>query len=70
MIVELCRRAGVQPHQVIKIGDTPADIQEGQSAQVGLNVGVTYGTHTREQLLPFGPDKLIDSLDELLEFCS
>lgn len=70
MIVELCRRAGVQPHQVIKIGDTPADIQEGQSAQVGLNVGVTYGSHTRELLLPFGPDKLIDSLDELLEFCS
>ena len=35
---------------VVKIGDTPADMEQGLAAGCGLVVGVTYGTHTREQL--------------------
>ena len=66
MILELCRRAGVTPDQVIKIGDTPADIGEGFSANVGLNVGVTYGTHTEEQLQGLAPDALLSEIGDLL----
>jgi len=66
MIFELCKRHGVEPHEVIKIGDTPADIGEGKNAKAGLVVGVTYGTHTREQLEPLGADLLIEDIKELL----
>jgi phosphonatase-like hydrolase len=66
MILELCRRAGVTPDETIKIGDTPADIQEGASARVGLNAGVTYGTHTEAQLQPYGPDVLLSEIGDLL----
>lgn len=66
MLLELCRRAGVSPDETIKVGDTPADIQEGASAKVGLNVGVTYGTHTEAQLQPYGPDVLLSEIGDLL----
>jgi phosphonatase-like hydrolase len=66
MIFELCKRHGVEAHEVIKIGDTPADIAEGKNAKVGLVVGVLYGTHSREQLEPLGADLLIEDIKELL----
>lgn len=66
MILALCARLSVQPEDVIKVGDTPADIQEGIAARVGLNLGVSYGTHTEAQLLPYGPDGLLSDLTDLL----
>ena len=66
MINELCRRAGVLPAEAIKVGDTPADIQEGSAARVGLNIGVSYGTHSAEALEPFGPDAIISEIGDLL----
>ena len=51
---------------VVKVGDTPSDIQSGRAAGCGLVVGVSYGTHTREELLRHQPDALIDDLPELL----
>jgi phosphonatase-like hydrolase len=66
MILELCRRNQTVPNRTIKIGDTPADLQEGHAAQVKLNVGVTYGTHSAEQLQPHKPDVLINSISKLL----
>lgn len=53
------------PAQVAKIGDTPADIDEGRAAGCGLVVGVTYGTHSRGELEPFAVP-LIDRLPDLL----
>jgi phosphonatase-like hydrolase len=40
----------VDSSRVAKIGDTPSDMEQGLAAQCGCVVGVTYGTHTREQL--------------------
>jgi phosphonatase-like hydrolase len=51
---------------VVKVGDTPSDIQSGRSAGCGLVVGVSYGTHTREELLRHQPAFVIDDLRELL----
>ena len=51
---------------VIKVGDTPSDIQSGRAAGCGLVVGVSYGTHTRDELLRHHPDVVIDDLPELL----
>jgi len=51
MIRALMARLGVgDPGRVTKVGDTPADLQEGHNAGCGLIVGVTGGTHTRQQL--------------------
>jgi phosphonatase-like hydrolase len=65
MLFALAERQGVAPSDIVKVGDTPSDIQEGRAAGAGLVVGVLYGTHTREQLAPHGPDALIEHLSEL-----
>jgi phosphonatase-like hydrolase len=51
--------------RVAKIGDTPSDMEQGLSARCGCVVGVTYGTHTREQLSRPGV-QTIDRLPDLL----
>jgi phosphonatase-like hydrolase len=38
------------PAAVAKVGDTPADLEEGAAARCGLVVGVTNGSHTLEEL--------------------
>jgi phosphonatase-like hydrolase len=68
MICELMRRLGVsQASRVAKVGDTPADLEEGHNAGCGLIVGVTSGTHTREQLRPSPHTHLIESIRDLPE---
>jgi phosphonatase-like hydrolase len=51
--------------RVAKVGDTPSDLQEGRAAGCGLVIGVTNGSHTREQLAPHPHTHLIDNLLEL-----
>ncbi len=66
MIQALMRRLRVQePARVAKVGDTPADLEEGTAAACGLVVGVTSGTHSRDQLEPLPHTHLIDSIREL-----
>ncbi len=50
---------------VAKVGDTPADLQEGTSAGCGMVIGVTGGSHTAEQLRPFGHTHLVASVAEV-----
>jgi phosphonatase-like hydrolase len=66
MIQHLMRRLGVrEAARVAKVGDTPADLQEGASAGCGLVVGVTGGTHTREQLAGQPHTHLIETVADL-----
>lgn len=51
--------------RVAKVGDTPSDLLEGRAAGCGLVIGVTSGSHTREQLAPHPHTHLIDNLREL-----
>src|SRR5690606_11802279 len=68
MIFEAMRRCGiVDVLSVAKVGDTPADLGEGASAGCGWNVGVTYGTHSREQLADHPCTAIIDDLRDLPE---
>jgi len=55
----------VSPEQVVKVGDTEVDVEEGRNAGCGIVVSVTTGAYTREQLLPYRPDFIIDDLQEL-----
>jgi phosphonatase-like hydrolase len=54
-----------EPERVAKVGDTPSDLQEGIAAGCGLVIGVTNGSHTREQLSAHTHTHLIGSLAEL-----
>jgi phosphonatase-like hydrolase len=66
MILELMRRLGVSdPQMVAKVGDTPADLEEGRNAGCGLIVGVTQGTHRREELERYPHSHLIGTIAEL-----
>jgi len=51
--------------RVAKVGDTPADLAEGTAARCGFVIGVTSGSHTRDQLAACSHTHLIRSLREL-----
>ncbi|HRH60832.1 MAG TPA: HAD-IA family hydrolase [Chitinophagaceae bacterium] len=53
--------------KVVKLGDTEVDINEGKNAGCLFSIGVTTGAFTREALLPYTPDFIIDDLMELIE---
>ncbi len=67
LLFEAMLRCGVyEVRSVAKVGDTPADLGEGQAAGCGWVVGVTYGTHTRAQLVDHPHTALVDDVEELL----
>ena len=54
------------PEEVVKVGDSIIDIEEGQNAGCGLSIGITTGAHTTEQLITANPDFVIHHLVDLL----
>ncbi|GAB2778811.1 phosphonatase-like hydrolase [Rhabdobacter roseus] len=67
MIQKAMQVLGVpDPAQVINVGDTPSDIQSGRAAGCRLSVAVINGTHRADQLAPHQPDRLLDSLFDLI----
>jgi phosphonatase-like hydrolase len=52
--------------EVIKVGDSAIDIEEGKNAGCGLSIGITTGAHSYEQLLTAKPDYIINHLTELI----
>nr|WP_157638328.1 HAD-IA family hydrolase [Flexithrix dorotheae] len=52
---------------IAKVGDSIIDIVEGKNAGCGLNIGITTGAHTEQQLLSGEPDYIINDLRELEE---
>lgn len=67
MIFLAMQKAGIDdPRLVINFGDTPSDIQSARNAQVGFNVGVTYGTHRLEELVVEKADYYASNTEEVL----
>jgi len=56
------------PKEVVKIGDSKIDIEEGQNAHCLYSIGITTGAQTKAQLMEANPDNIIDNLDELISF--
>jgi len=54
-----------QPGEVIKIGDSVVDIEEGKNAGCALSIGITTGAHSYDQLASANPDFIISDLLEL-----
>ena len=66
MIQTLMKRAGIDDSkEVIKIGDTEVDVNEGRNAGCSLVVAVTTGAFTKQQLEEYHPDHIIDDLSQL-----
>ena len=66
MIQKLMMNAGLtNAKEVVKIGDTPADVEEGRNAGCGMVIAVTTGASSRSILEKSAPDYIIDSLTEL-----
>jgi len=56
--------------QMVKIGDSCIDIEEGKNAGCLLNIGITTGAQTKTQLMEAKPDYIVHSLKEMLEILS
>lgn len=52
--------------EVVKVGDSIIDIEEGRNAGCSMNIGITTGAHTYDQLLTANPDHIIGDLLDLL----
>jgi phosphonatase-like hydrolase len=52
--------------QVVKVGDSAIDIEEGKNAGCGLNIGITTGAQTAAQLQKANPEYLVNDLSEIL----
>lgn len=66
MIRALMRQLQVaDARQVVKIGDTGVDIEEGRNAGVGKVVAVTTGGCSRQVLQRYAPDQIIGHLHAL-----
>jgi phosphonatase-like hydrolase len=52
-------------HQVMKIGDTPSDLEEGFNAGCGEVIGVLSGAHTAATLGAYRHTRLIPSVADL-----
>jgi phosphoglycolate phosphatase len=54
----------VPPHRAVYVGDSGTDLATARAA--GLRaIGVTWGTHSRQELEPMGFDALVDTPLEL-----
>ncbi len=68
MILSAMADLGINdPLEVIKVGDSAIDILEGKNANCRLNIGITTGAQTREQLLEANPDLIIDDIYSIIE---
>lgn len=66
MIQKAMYRLGIiDSKTVINVGDTPSDLASGINANCLYSIGVTNGSHTREQLSHYPNQGLFNSLVEL-----
>jgi phosphonatase-like hydrolase len=66
MILHLMAQLGVRDaRRVAKVGDTPADLEEGTNAGCGLVIGVTTGSFTRAQLQCCPHTHIVESVADI-----
>jgi phosphoglycolate phosphatase len=64
MIMDLMDEVAASPERTLMIGDTSFDLQMAQNAKVA-SLGVTYGAHPLERLLPHQPLAHFDQFSHL-----
>lgn len=67
MINILMTRGGIEEAgTVVKVGDTPVDIEEGRNAGCGSVIAVTTGATTESVLIGYEPDHIVHNLSAIL----
>lgn len=67
MIERLMELTGVESNdEIVKVGDTPADIQQGKNAGCHLVIAVNSGAFTLNQLKAEQPDAFVNDLNGLV----
>ncbi|MCC8409821.1 HAD-IA family hydrolase [Mucilaginibacter sp. UR6-1] len=66
MIKLAAQMYNISTAEIVKVGDSVIDIQEGKNAGCAMSIGITTGAHTVEQLQSAQPDHIINNLLELL----
>ncbi len=67
MILLAMQQHGItDAQQVLKVGDSIIDIEEGRNAGCRFSIGITTGAHTFGQLQTANPDYILNNLEELL----
>jgi phosphonatase-like hydrolase len=71
MIRKIMAELGVgSAENVVKVGDTEVDINEGLNAGCKYVIGITTGAFTRDELLPYKPTHIIDDIAEVVHIIS
>ena len=55
------------PDEVVKVGDSGIDIEEGRNAGCLLSIGITGGAQTASQLMEAEPDYIVNHLSEVFD---
>lgn len=67
MILLAMKQFGIlEGSEVVKVGDSIIDVEEGRNAGCSINIGITTGAHTYEQLKTANPEYIIDDLEALI----
>ncbi|UZE94702.1 HAD family hydrolase [Alkalimarinus alittae] len=64
MLNQIMSELGVQPHEMLMVGDTDFDMEMAQRAGVD-RMGVSFGAQPRARLEKYQPIVVVDSLNEL-----
>lgn len=67
LIETMMDKLGIKdPKEVIKIGDTEVDVNQGHNSGCLMSIGVTTGAFSKEELAKHNPTHIINSLKELI----
>jgi len=66
MINKIADKFKISPEQMIKVGDTQSDIDEGHNAGCKIIVGITSDKHDRDELMKMGATHAIEELKEII----
>ena len=65
MIFGFCKTTGLTPDKIAMVGDNYHDLEMGERAGCGINIGVLTGTSTREELEEYA-DIVLDDVTGIL----
>lgn len=68
MIALALSKWSCRAEEVLKVGDSKIDIEEGKNAGVRYAIGITTGAQSREELMEAQPDAVIDHIDGVLKY--
>lgn len=68
-VLSILDSVGVKPEECLYVGDSEIDITTAKNAHIP-SVAVTWGFRSREQLLNYSPNWIVDKPSEILELIS